>query len=603
MTATLDTSALPLAEFVDLFGEGLLESVARRHPPVFDGTPNPRRDAVMDALARRPFTAQRAAVQALGALLLDAGEKAAILNGEMGVGKTLQAIAASAILHDEGFRRTLVVAPPHLTFKWRREILETIPEATVVVCNGPDALAKLMALRALIGTGAPKRPFFVVLGRVRMRMDFHWRPVIARRVDAALGQVVAACPGCGAPLLDEANEPLPPDTDRFAKERAACPECGEALWTLVHPRKPPRDYRAVVRDGLLQLPTVGPKTAERILDAFGEEVVGGLLADNLYDVVNLMDEAGELIFSDRQAARMERALGRLEFSFAKGGYQVTEAIKRYLPQGFFGLLVADEAHEYKNAGSSQGQAFGVLAAKARKVLLLTGTLMGGYGDDLFHLLWRAMPQRMIEDGYRYNGRGSLGTAAMAFMRHHGVFKEIQKHREVKEGDHATAKGKRITIHTAKGPGFGPLGIMRYVVPYTVFLKLADLGAGVLPDYREELVEVAMGELQAKAYGKLNEALTTALRAALRVGDHSLLGVVLNSLLAWPDTCFRPETVTHPRTRRLITFLPRIAQEGVPTPKERALIERCKEERAAGRRVLAYTTYTGTRDTTARLKGL
>ena len=38
---------------------------------------------------------------------------------------------------------------------------------------------------------------------------------------------------------------------------------------------------------------------------------------------------------------------------------------------------------------------GVLAAKARKALLLTGTLMGGYGDDLFHLLFRALPGRMI----------------------------------------------------------------------------------------------------------------------------------------------------------------------------------------------------------------
>jgi len=41
----------------------------------------------------------------------------------------------------------------------------------------------------------------------------------------------------------------------------------------------------------------------------------------------------------------------------------------------------DEGHEYKNAGSAQGQAMGVLAAKARKSLLLTGTLMGGYADD------------------------------------------------------------------------------------------------------------------------------------------------------------------------------------------------------------------------------
>ena len=55
-----------------------------------------------------------------------------------------------------------------------------------------------------------------------------------------------------------------------------------------------------------------------------------------------------------------------------------------------------------NDNSAQGQAMGVLANKVRKVLLLTGTLMGGYADDLFFLLWRIMPRRMIEDGFRYN---------------------------------------------------------------------------------------------------------------------------------------------------------------------------------------------------------
>ncbi|RMN24363.1 DEAD/DEAH box helicase [Pseudomonas coronafaciens pv. zizaniae] len=43
----------------------------------------------------------------------------------------------------------------------------------------------------------------------------------------------------------------------------------------------------------------------------------------------------------------------------------------------FDLLVVNEGHEYKNSGSAQGQAMGVLAAKARKTVLLTGTLMGG----------------------------------------------------------------------------------------------------------------------------------------------------------------------------------------------------------------------------------
>src|SRR3546814_19882461 len=40
-----------------------------------------------------------------------------------------------------------------------------------------------------------------------------------------------------------------------------------------------------------------------------------------------------------------------------------------------------------------------------------------------------------------------------------------------------------------------------------------------------------------------------------------------------------------------------------TPKERELIDICKEEKAQGRKVLAYTVYTGTRDTTSRLKML
>jgi hypothetical protein len=34
-----------------------------------------------------------------------------------------------------------------------------------------------------------------------------------------------------------------------------------------------------------------------------------------------------------------------------------------------------------------------------------------------------------------------------------------------------------------------------------------------------------------------------------------------------------------------------------------MLRLCKEEKARGRRVLVYTTYTGTRDTAARLKGL
>jgi SNF2 family DNA or RNA helicase len=109
--------------------------------------------------------------------------------------------------------------------------------------------------------------------------------------------------------------------------------------------------------------------------------------------------------------------------------------------------------------------------------------------------------------------------------------------------------------------------------------------------------------QAQAYQRLSGQLTSQLKQALARRDKTLLGVVLNVLLAWPDTCFRSETVRHPRTRASLAFVPSIFTENERMPKERALIDICREEKAADRKVLIYSIYTGTRDTTSRLKAI
>ena len=608
---TGDPASIPLAEFVNDFGDSLLEAVSKQNPPVFDGELDPEREAIMDGFKRSPFVPQRAAVQAITCLLADAGERATILNGEMGTGKTLMAIATAALLHRLGYRRTLVIAPPHLVYKWRREILETIEGARVEILNGPATLRQLLKLRDNGADQSADRPSFFILGRVRMRIGFRWRPayVVRRRhVRENLehgtsrgGTRVStfehvACPRCGAGLTTDECEPLAPGA-MSAERRQRCAECGEPLWTLERPRSEDSQLKRLHRT-LCKMPTIGPKTADRLIAGFGVESLSAMLEDNVYEFVNLMDADGEFVFSDRQARRMERALATQDIAFGQGGYQASEFIKRYLPQGFFDLAVVDEGHEYKGAGSAQGQAMGVLAAKARKVLLLTGTLMGGYADDLFHLLWRLLPHRMIEDGFHANTAGSLGPATMAFMREHGVLKDIYK--ETDEGHHATARGKRMTQRTSKAPGFGPAGVARFVLPYTVFVKLRDMGEK-LPAYAEHFIDVAMTPVQHDAYQRLQSALETAMKSALVAGDRSLLGVVLNTLLAWPDTAFREEVARHPRTRALLHYVAPVFDERDVTPKEQALIEQVQAEKRRGRRVLVYTTYTGTRDTTARLR--
>lgn len=608
------TMALP--SFIKDFGKGLMAAVAAQNPPVHDGKPNQAWEGIMDNLSRNPFPEQRERVQAVCRLLLEEDAPGGFLNGDMGTGKTMMGIAAAAVLSHYGYRRTLVICPPHLVYKWRREILETIPDAQVWVLNGPDTLRQLIKIRARHKGIGRDNPAFFVLGRVRMRMGFDWKPVAVKRRDSYVGfgedsgkrQVFssdyAACPRCGAFVaaeVDGTKEHI--SYNRFMSDdsrRSTCEQCGEALWTLVRSGQS-KKLEETIRAAMCKIPTIGPKTAEKLLQGFGSEVLGNMLSDNVFEFINLMDEDGNLVFSDRQAKRMEKSLGKQEFGFGQGGYQASEFIKRYLPDGFFDLLLADEGHEYKSGTSAQGQAMGVLAAKARKTIALTGTLMGGYADDLFFLLWRILTPVMIADGYRYNQMNSLGPAAMAFMSQHGILKQIYK--ETDEGNHRTARGKRMTVHTSKAPGFGPKGVAQYVLPYTAFLKLEQIGGNVLPGYDEGFINVPMAADMRETYVRMNARLTSELKESLRKRDKTLLGVVLSALLAWPDTCFRAWEVRHPRTRDTLFYSEPNLDNGDPSPKEQRLIEICKANKAENRKVLAYTVYTGKLDTSTRLKVL
>ena len=143
-----ESNVVDLTQFLNEFGAGLMDSVSKQHPPVYNGEANVQWDQIMSDLKRHPFDAQRERVQAVCKLLVEQNEQAAVLNGEMGCGKTMMGIAVSAVLFTEGYRRTLVIAPPHLVYKWRREILETIENAKVWVLNGSDTLRQLLKIRA-----------------------------------------------------------------------------------------------------------------------------------------------------------------------------------------------------------------------------------------------------------------------------------------------------------------------------------------------------------------------------------------------------------------------------------------------------------------------
>ena len=117
-----------LRMFAGELGERILQSfpaLHNAHDPV-----SPR----LATLLRKPFPAQ--AVAAMGIAKKWERERSAAVIAECGTGKTLISLAALHV-HSNGRPFTaIVMAPGHLTLKWSKEALETIPRLRVFLIDG-----------------------------------------------------------------------------------------------------------------------------------------------------------------------------------------------------------------------------------------------------------------------------------------------------------------------------------------------------------------------------------------------------------------------------------------------------------------------------------
>jgi len=266
--------------------------------------------------------------------------------------------------------------------------------------------------------------------------------------------------------------------------------------------------------------------------------------------------------------------------FAKAEY-----IKKYL-KGKFDLFVADEIHELKGGTTAQGQALADLACSAKKTLGLTGTLMGGYSTNLFYILWRLMPREIKEKGIVFN-------SPMGFAELYGTIERTLIQKKTNEYNSASIGGNSGTRTLVKEkPGVSPLVLTDFLLGHTVFMRLADISTA-LPPFDEKVIEVNMTAEQQDAYKDFESNLYDAVRKSLARGDCSLLGALINSLLAYPDGARRGELVIHPHTRELVVKGPPIDEHILP--KERELLNVIEQELSEGRKCLVCLEHTGTRD--------
>ena len=264
-----------LGEFIDNFKEAIARRVVESYPPLYRPS---EAGKGLPRLLRRPLGAQADAIR--GAALSLEAHRGSTVVGEMGTGKTFIGAAAA---HMAGFERVLVLCPPHLTRKWKREVEQTVPGAHAAIVT---SITDLERLRYSTGPG----PLFAVMSRERAKLSYRWKAAVNYRWATAEGRLirleetgepfrVPCCPDCTAQILDKDGVPLS-DKDLNRRKRA-CAHCGSPLWQADRSgpkRYPLADYVKHRMKGFFDL-LIGDEVHEYKGRGSAQGIAAGILAD------------------------------------------------------------------------------------------------------------------------------------------------------------------------------------------------------------------------------------------------------------------------------------------------------------------------------------
>ena len=264
-----------LTGFIETFKEAIAQRVVESYPPLYRPSENGRK---LPRLLRTPLGAQTDAIR--GAALSLEAHRGTTVVGEMGTGKTFIGAAAA---HMAGFQRVLVLCPPHLTKKWKREVEQTVPFAQAAIVTSITDMEKL---RLSTGPG----PLFVVMSRERAKLSYRWKAAVIQRWAVSKGRLVRdeetgepfrvpCCPDCTAQIVDKDGVPLT-DEDLNRRKRV-CEQCGAPLWQADSSslrRYPLSDYVKHRMKGFFDL-LVTDEVHEYKSRGSAQGIAAGILAD------------------------------------------------------------------------------------------------------------------------------------------------------------------------------------------------------------------------------------------------------------------------------------------------------------------------------------
>jgi hypothetical protein len=262
----------------------------------------------------------------------------------------------------------------------------------------------------------------------------------------------------------------------------------------------------------------------------------------------------------------------------------------------FDYLIIDELHEAKSAETAQANAVGSLAAAAKKVIGMTGTLIGGYAEHLRPLLFRLSPGSLIEEGFAWKD-------SMPFNERYGRIETVITERTDAGDENRQSRGSSTNKAKYSRPGIMPTLFGAHLMGNAVFLGLQEMNAA-LPMLTEHVVPIEMDPELRSAYDDVERALRGQVKMMLARRDKRLLGTMLQTLMAYPDHPFGWGEVGYNDRGGFVSVCePANLSPLVTRAKEKWFINVVEQEASLGRQVWGYVQLNGRHDVESRLAEL
>ncbi|MBE2267769.1 MAG: hypothetical protein IAE80_06020 [Anaerolinea sp.] len=510
-----------------------------------------------------------------------------LLIGSMGTGKTLMGGSAAVSIASGTVKAlandmrpdqvVLIVAPPHLIEKWKRELASIAPKACIERLDRHEQVREFMLRAEALPPTVPK---IGLIKRDLTKLGCAWEPSVVWHSEAV------ALWRHGAPVPDGY---LP--HQRIRRERVPkCPHCGN---TVMQERK---GVSAPASQSWLE----GGKRSCAVCNS-------PLWRES-------RDKGSQPKSGEKYPPKNPR-------------YRLDEYLKRMFPDRVY-LLIWDECHEAQHGDTGNGEAFSRMAGLAKKVLGMTGTPFNGRASSIFNLEYALNPR--VRQRYHWGGgkrferkkRGSRafqevvsesanqrGRAESRWVADMGVREQVVEERPSYDQDTGAYTGTSTYERPyQEAPGISPL-LVAEVLDHAIFFSLGDLGKA-LPQYEEIALPVELDTDVYAEYDRTRQRLKDYLIQRRWEGDATFRGAYLQWSMGWVNAPFRPyeviHNIKHPITGvkepYTVASLPSYGEDRIYA-KEQALIDLVRAELAAGRPCVIYFRQTATRDVQPRFERL